>query len=150
MGCHPGPSMTISAMPSSNLSESALVGIYEVSKLLASPNRLERTLAGVLALLSSFLDMRHGLFALLDKQGEPEIVVGSGWSETNAKKFFDHLPERAVGQIFATKMPLVDRKCADIAFVRRLGSLGLGSNGRPAVFTGRRADQGRRRPWSAR
>ena len=107
MGCHPGPSMTISAMPSSNLSESALVGIYEVSKLLASPNRLERTLAGVLALLSSFLDMRHGLFALLDKQGEPEIVVGSGWSETNAKKFFDHLPERAVGQIFATKMPLV-------------------------------------------
>ncbi len=89
------------------LSESALVGIYEVSKLLASPHRLERTLAGVLALLSSFLDMRHGLFALLDKQGEPEIVVGSGWSEGNAKKFFEHLPERAVGQIFVTKMPLV-------------------------------------------
>ena len=107
MGCHPGPSMTISVVQSPNLSESALVGIYEVSKLLASPNRLERTLAGVLALLSSFLDMRHGLFALLDKQGEPEIVVGSGWSETNAKKYFDHLPERAVGQIFATKMPLV-------------------------------------------
>ncbi|MFY9629033.1 MAG: GAF domain-containing protein, partial [Methylocystis sp.] len=90
-----------------DLSESALVGIYEVSKLLASPNRLERTLAGVLALLSSFLDMRHGLFALLDKQGEPEIVVGSGWSEGNAKKYFDHLPQRAIGQIIATKMPLV-------------------------------------------
>jgi Nif-specific regulatory protein len=88
-------------------SESALVGIYEISKLLASPNRLERTLAGVLALLSSFLDMRHGLIALLDAQGDPEIVVGSGWSEVNAKKYFEHLPERAVGQIVATKMPLV-------------------------------------------
>nr|WP_246722001.1 nif-specific transcriptional activator NifA [Methylosinus sp. H3A] len=88
-------------------SESALVGIYEISKLLASPNRLEKTLAGVLALLSSFLDMRHGLIALLDTHGDPEVVVGSGWSEVNAKKFFEHLPERAVGQIVATKMPLV-------------------------------------------
>ena len=88
-------------------SESALGGIYEISKLLASPHRLERTLAGVLALLSSFLDMRHGLIALLDSQREPEVVVGSGWSETNAKKYFDRLPARAVGQIIATKMPLV-------------------------------------------
>jgi len=88
-------------------SESALVGIYEISKLLASPLRLERTLAGVLALLSSFLDMRHGLIALLDSSGEPEVVVGSGWSEVNAKKYFDRLPARAVGQIIATKMPLV-------------------------------------------
>ncbi|HXY57812.1 MAG TPA: nif-specific transcriptional activator NifA [Methylocystis sp.] len=91
----------------SDLSESALVGVYEISKLLASPNRLERTLAGVLALLSSFLDMRHGLFALLDKSGEPEMVIGSGWSEGNAKHYFERLPERAIGQIVATKMPLV-------------------------------------------
>jgi Nif-specific regulatory protein len=107
MGYYPGTSMTSSAVRPLDLSESALVGIYEVSKLLASPHRLERTLAGVLALLSSFLDMRHGLFALLDKTGEPEIVVGSGWSEGNAKKYFDRLPQRAIGQIVATKMPLV-------------------------------------------
>ncbi|QGM47775.1 nif-specific transcriptional activator NifA [Methylocystis heyeri] len=107
MGYHPGTSMSSSAVRPMDLSESALVGIYEVSKLLASPNRLERTLAGVLALLSSFLDMRHGLFALLDKSGEPEVVVGSGWSEGNAKKYFDRLPQRAIGQIVATKMPLV-------------------------------------------
>ena len=88
--------------------ETALVGIYEISKLLASPARLESMLAGVLALLSSFLDMRHGLIALLDDKGAPEIVVGSGWSEGNGEAiFFDRLPERAVGQIIATKMPLV-------------------------------------------
>lgn len=87
--------------------ETALVGIYEISKLLASPNRLENVLAGVLTLLSSFLDMRHGLIALLDSKGAPEVVVGSGWSEGAAKVFFDRLPERAVGQIVATKMPVV-------------------------------------------
>ncbi|ACK52533.1 transcriptional regulator, NifA, Fis Family [Methylocella silvestris BL2] len=87
--------------------ETTLVGIYEISKLLASVNRLEVSLAGVLTLLSSFLEMRHGLIALLDKNGKPEIVVGSGWSEQNAKLYFDRLPERAIGQIVTTKMPLV-------------------------------------------
>jgi Nif-specific regulatory protein len=107
MGYEAGTSMSSAQARAFDPSESALVGIYEISKLLASPNRLERTLAGVLALLSSFLDMRHGLIALLDNHGDPEIVVGSGWSEVNAKKYFEHLPERAVGQIVATKMPLV-------------------------------------------
>ncbi len=87
--------------------ETALVGVYEISKLLASVNRLEINLAGVLTLLSSFLDMRHGLIALLDASGTPEIVVGSGWSENTAKIYFDRLPERAIGQIVTTKMPLV-------------------------------------------
>ena len=53
--------------------ETALVGIYEISKLLASPARLENVLAGVLTLLSSFLDMRHGLIALLDDKGAPRL-----------------------------------------------------------------------------
>ncbi len=107
MGFQAGKNMNAASARAFDLSESALVGIYEISKLLTSPNRLERTLAGVLALLSSFLDMRHGLIAMLDKQGEPEVVVGSGWSEVNAKKYFDRLPERAIGQIVATKMPVV-------------------------------------------
>jgi Nif-specific regulatory protein len=90
-----------------NRAEMALGGIYEISKLLASPNRLEPTLSGVLALLSSFLDMRRGLIALLTPDGTPELVVGSGWTEANAKQFFQRLPERAIGQIVVTKMPLV-------------------------------------------
>jgi Nif-specific regulatory protein len=85
----------------------ALGGIYEISKLLAAPNRLEPTLSGVLALLSSFLEMRRGLIALLTPDGTAELVVGSGWTEANAKQFFQRLPERAIGQIVVTKMPLV-------------------------------------------
>lgn len=90
-----------------NRAEMALGGIYEISKLLASPNRLEPTLSGVLALLSSFLDLRHGLIALLSTEGQPELVVGSGWTEANARQFFERLPERAIGQIVVTKMPMV-------------------------------------------
>jgi len=62
-------------------SDIALVGVYEISKLLSVPARLESSLAGVLQLLASFLDMRHGLIALLDERGAAEVVVGSGWSD---------------------------------------------------------------------
>jgi Nif-specific regulatory protein len=88
----------------------ALVGMYEVSKLLAVPARLETSFSGVLQLLASFLDMRHGLIALLDGHGVPEIVVGTGWSDANAKRYFDRLPEKAIGRIVATKMPLIIRQ----------------------------------------
>ena len=94
-------------MAARSRAEMALGGVYEISKLLASPNRLEPTLSGVLALLSSFLDMRHGLIALLDPDGDAEVVVGSGWSEANAARYFERLPERAIGRIVVTKMPLI-------------------------------------------
>ncbi len=95
------------AEPGSANSEIALYGVYEISKVLNEPGRLEVTLGKVVHLLSSFLDMRHGLIALLGERGDPEIVVGSGWSEATAKRYFDRLPERAIGQIVVTQMPLV-------------------------------------------
>ena len=63
------------------LSEIALIGIYEVSKILAKPARLETTLSNVLNLLSSFLDMQHGTIVLLDDDDVPGIVVCSAWTE---------------------------------------------------------------------
>jgi len=88
----------------------ALVGMYEISKLLAVPARLETSFSGVLQLLASFLDMRHGLIALLDDRGAPDIVVGCGWSDANARRYFERLPEKAIGRIVVTKMPLVIRQ----------------------------------------
>ena len=97
----------------STRAELALHGVYEISKILAVPTHLEATLSNVLMLLSSFLDMRHGLIALMDEKGEAKIVVGSGWvakgaetDEASAKRHFERLPERAIGRIVATKMPL--------------------------------------------
>jgi len=91
----------------STRAEIALHGVYEVSKVLASPARLETTLSNVLGVLSSFMDMHHGIIALLNADGLPDIAVGTGWTEETAKHHFNRLPERAVGQIVTTKMPVV-------------------------------------------
>jgi Nif-specific regulatory protein len=85
----------------------ALRGVYEISKILVTPGRLEHMLAKVLTLLSSFLDMHHGIVALFDEKGDPRTVVGIGWREEQAHDYFGHLPERAVGQIVTTGMPVV-------------------------------------------
>jgi Nif-specific regulatory protein len=85
----------------------ALRGVYEITKILVRPGRIEGTLANVLTLLSSFLDLHHGVVALFDENGDPRIVVGAGWGDQEARRYFDGLPERAVGQIVTTKMPVV-------------------------------------------
>ena len=58
-------------------SETALSGIYEISKILNAPNRLETTLSSVLNVLSSFLQMRHGVISLLADDDVPDITVGA-------------------------------------------------------------------------
>ncbi len=89
------------------LSEIALTGIYEISKILNAPNRLETTLSSVLNVLSSFLQMRHGVISLLADDDVPDITVGIGWNEGTDGRYRSRLPEGAVGQIVATAVPLV-------------------------------------------
>ena len=101
------------AMQSSSRANSALMGIYEISKLLTRPARLEMALSGVINLLASFLDMNNGLIALLDEGDRTSMVVGAGWSESTAREHFERLPEQAVGQIVVSGMPLVVRNIAE-------------------------------------
>ena len=89
------------------LSEIALTGIYEISKILNAPNRLETTLSSVLNVLSSFLQMRHGIISLLADDDVPDITVGIGWNEGTDERYRARLPERVIGQIVATAVPLV-------------------------------------------
>ena len=92
---------------------SALTGMYEISKALTRPARLEMALSTVINLLGSFMEMNDGLIALLDEQGETTTVVGAGWSEATAKEYFERLPEQAVGQIVVSGMPLIVRNIAE-------------------------------------
>ena len=101
------------AMQSSSRANSALMGIYEISKVLTRPARIEVALSGVINLLASFLDMNNGLIALLDEQNQTSMVVGAGWSEATAREHFERLPEQAVGQIVVSGMPLVVRNIAE-------------------------------------
>ena len=84
------------------LSEIALTGIYEISKILNAPNRLETTLSSVLNVLSSFLQMRHGVISLLADDDVPDITVGIGWNEGTDERYRARLPETAIGQIERT------------------------------------------------
>ena len=101
------------AMQSSSRANSALMGIFEISKVLTRPARIEVALSGVINLLASFLDMNNGLIALLDEDNLTSMVVGAGWSEATAREHFERLPEQAVGQIVVSGMPLVVRNIAE-------------------------------------
>ena len=114
----------------------ALHGVYEISKILAVPARLETTLSNVLKLLSSFLAMRHGIIALLDDSGAPKVVVGVGWNEENAKTHFDRIPERAIGQIVTTKMPVVIENVAANPLFAEWRATERGRNGSTVSFIG--------------
>jgi Nif-specific regulatory protein len=109
------------------LSEIALSGVYEISKIITSATRLESALASVVNVLSSFMQMRHGVIALLADDETPEIVVDAGWSEHLAARDRRRLPEKAVDQIVATAVPLVVQDIAvhplfDRAYVAALKS----------------------------
>jgi Nif-specific regulatory protein len=95
--------------PASARTHAALMGIYEISKVLTRPARLETALSRVVNLLDSFLDMSHGLIALLDEEDRATTVVGAGLDEARAREHFERLPEQAIGQIVVSAMPLVVR-----------------------------------------
>lgn len=101
---YPSPSMTHPPIP---LSDIALTGIFEISKILTSPARLEITLANVVNLLQSFLQMRNGVVSLLADDGVPDITVGVGWNEGSDNRYRARLPQKAIDQIVATAVPLV-------------------------------------------
>jgi Nif-specific regulatory protein len=84
----------------------ALAGVYEISKILTGAQSLERTLGAVIAVLSSFMQMRRGFILALDEDGEPEITASSDSSEKpNGAKTL--LPQKVIDHIVATGVPLV-------------------------------------------
>jgi Nif-specific regulatory protein len=85
----------------------ALYGIYEISKILCGPGSLYEVLSSTLHVLHSFLDMSHGVIAILDDSGDAETVVSASLDPEGARRYFDALPEKVVGQIVVTEMPVV-------------------------------------------
>ncbi|MGE4170902.1 MAG: nif-specific transcriptional activator NifA [Methylocystis sp.] len=93
--------------PRTPSADTALLGIYEISKILTAPSRLEQTLGSVIAALSSFLDMRLGMITILDQHGNPEIVASSGWVSRDDGKPIDTLPPKVIDRLVATAMPVI-------------------------------------------
>ncbi|WP_245442635.1 nif-specific transcriptional activator NifA [Mesorhizobium hawassense] len=84
-----------------------LRGIYEISEILTAPTRLEITLANVVNILSSFLQMRHGAMVALDADGELEIVATAGNNHAPQSDWRRVIPQAVVDRIVATGAPLV-------------------------------------------
>ena len=85
----------------------ALMGIYEISKILNAASRLDQTLAGVVNVMSSFLEMRLGMITILDSRGEPEIVASAGWAGETRGRSIDTLPRVVIDRIVATGTPVL-------------------------------------------
>jgi Nif-specific regulatory protein len=98
------PSTRAGAIPAR--ADMALYGIYEISKILCGPGSLREILAATLNVLKSFLDMGNGLIALLDEAGDPEMLVSGSLGEERARRYFASLPEKAIGQLVVTEVPL--------------------------------------------
>lgn len=104
----PMPAPTALARKQRRLSpEIALSGLYEISKIVTSPQRLEIVLANTVSVLSAFLQMRHGMIVLVDKAGEPEIIATGGGLTPQGASARQFVPQRAIDQIIATATPLV-------------------------------------------
>ncbi|UPK05860.1 nif-specific transcriptional activator NifA [Bradyrhizobium sp. 170] len=87
--------------------ENALAGIFEIAKLLTAPCRLEVTLANVVDLLQSLVQVRHSIISLFDDDGVADITVGAGLSERSDERDRMRPPQKAIDLIAATEGPLV-------------------------------------------
>ncbi|MER8479112.1 nif-specific transcriptional activator NifA [Mesorhizobium sp. M1163] len=98
------PEPPIKSMPQADI---ALRGLYEISKVLTAPSELEITLANVINVLPSFLQMRHGAIVVLDAEGEPEIAASAGNTQAPQTGTRRVIPQAVTDQIVATGTPLV-------------------------------------------
>lgn len=102
----------------SHRSAMQLYGIYEISKILSGVGSLTEIFATTVSVLQSFLDMNHAFIALLDHNGDPELLATNARDNAAARAYFDSLPEKVIGQIMVTEIPVVVENVAvDTTFV---------------------------------
>ncbi|MEO5337486.1 MAG: nif-specific transcriptional activator NifA [Magnetospirillum sp. WYHS-4] len=87
----------------------ALNGIYEASKILSSSLNLESTLRDVLNLLSSYMLMRRGMVALVDKDAgaQPVVIAAAGMTPQALERGEARLPKAVVDAIMTANIPHV-------------------------------------------
>ncbi|WP_018097516.1 nif-specific transcriptional activator NifA [Sinorhizobium meliloti] len=82
-------------------------GIYQISKVLNAPTRLEITLTNVVNILSSMQGMRHGAIVILEDGTEPEIIATAGSTPSPQSGGGRVISQAAIDEIVATGAPVV-------------------------------------------
>ncbi|ARM91381.1 Nif-specific regulatory protein NifA (plasmid) [Rhizobium sp. CIAT894] len=99
----------LSALPAGPMRQAGTQrsGIYEISKVLTAPARLEITLANVVNVLSSFLQIRCGAIVVLDAEGQPEIAATGDIPPSSQSAARGVIPKAVIDHIATTGMPLI-------------------------------------------
>ena len=91
----------------------SLNSLYEISKILSASLNLEATLRAVLNILSSYMDMRRGVVAIVGEDGDLNVVAASGISPRAVSEGAADLPTEVASRILAGQMPFVTENIAD-------------------------------------
>lgn len=91
----------------------ALVGIYEISKILAATTSLEGSLRAVLNLMSSYLEMRRGVVAIVDQAGALAVIAAACLSPRAIQQSEADLPQEIAARILSGQMPFVSENVAE-------------------------------------
>jgi len=99
----------------------ALDAVYEIARTFAAaPDPIE-VLPGILNVLSSFLDLRHGVLALLAEPGpktpkgvvNPYVIACTAFARNETAPSADVLPDAVARIVFRSGVPLVSFDLAD-------------------------------------
>ncbi len=102
--------MTFSA---ENDAPRTLVNIYEISKILTSSLNIQGKLRAVLNLLASYMDMRRGIVAVTNADGDMRVVAAAGLSPTAVNDGAADMPREIAERIMAGQTPFVTENVAD-------------------------------------
>ncbi|TVR98079.1 MAG: nif-specific transcriptional activator NifA [Rhodospirillales bacterium] len=91
----------------------SLISIYEISKILTASLNLEGTLRAVLNLLSSYMEMRRGVVAILDEDDALNVVAAAGLTPSEVSRGVANLPEEVAARILSGQMPYVIENVAE-------------------------------------
>lgn len=111
-------------------------GIYQISKVLTAPTRLEITLVNVVNILSSMLEMRHGAIVVLEDGKEPEIIATTGIPR-HAQSAGDRvLPQAVVDEIVSTGAPVTIQDVSKSELFRAYLQTSQSGGALPGTFIG--------------
>jgi len=91
----------------------SLVSIYEISKILTATTSLESSLRAVLNLMSSYMEMRRGVVAIVDADGTLSVVAAACLSPAAIESGAADLPAAVASRILSGQMPFVTENVAD-------------------------------------
>lgn len=100
-----------------------LVTVYEVSKILNSSLDLHKTMRSVLNVLSSHLQMLRGMVALVEENGDLQVIAATGMEQDNIAQGRFKRGEGVMGSILKSGVPAVIPDISKEAlFLNRTGS----------------------------